>query len=287
MDFPSSYYPLQKYLTMKTIKLFQLGGIAVIIVMLNLTSCTKDSKFLQSTDETSAYKKSDSSQENKYNVFKGPQVKLGNGHIRSWVKLTHNDVPLEIGLEFTPAALTGLPEHGHMYHLFIPLHKKAKEATPYDHVSFMWNPEGHEPLNIFTLPHFDAHFMRITNEERMAIPEPNPGSAFEIIPPAPYIPQGYVPAGGVAQMGRHWVAPPLPAPGTFTSVMVYGSYNGKMIFEEPMVTLQHMLNGGGSNIPFGQPQMFHSPGYYPTKYNVYTSADGNYHITLSDFVLRQ
>lgn len=227
-----------------------------------------------------------SSSEDKYNVFKGPQVRIGKGHVRSWLKVNHEDEPLELGIEFTPSALTGLPDHGHMYHFFLPLHEKAKATTPYDHVSLMWNPEGHAPGS-FSVPHFDPHFMRITNEERLAIPEYTPGSAFDMLPPAAYRPQGYIPfPGGVVQMGKHWGAPPFPAPGTFTSVMIYGSYNGKMIFEEPMITLAHILNGGQQNIPFGQPQLFYTPGYYPTNYNVY-KANGHYHISLSNFVWRQ
>jgi len=130
--------------------------------------------------------------------------------------------------------------------------------------------------------------MRITNEERMAIPTYTPGSAFDLLPTAPFRPSGYSPLpGGIPTMGKHWAALPFPAPGTFSSVLIYGSYGGKMTFEEPMVTLAHILNGGASNIPFAQPQQFHTPGYYPTKYNVYKSSDGNYQITLSGFVLRQ
>ena len=45
----------------------------------------------------------------KYNTFYGPQVQMGNGHIRTWVNITHTGVPLAIGVEMTDGALTNLP----------------------------------------------------------------------------------------------------------------------------------------------------------------------------------
>lgn len=261
--------------------------IGILFSTVHLFSCQKENLDSATPFDVRSQSGIVKASDEKYNIFKGPQESIGDGKVRSWIKLTHDDKPLELGIEFTPGALTGLPEHGH-YSFVIPLHNKAKEATLYEHVGLNWNPEGHEPFNVFGTSHFDAHFMRISNEERMAIPEYTPGSAFDILPAPAYRPQGYVPfPGGIAQMGKHWGAMPFPAPGTFSSVLIYGSYNGRMIFEEPMVTLQHMLNGGASNISFAQPQLFHTSGYYPTKYNVYTSADGHYIISLSNFILRQ
>lgn len=225
-------------------------------------------------------------QADKINVFKGPQMELGAGKVRSWAAISHSGVPTELGLEFTPGAINGLPAEGDL-HLSIPLHKKATEATPYKHVALSWSAAGHQPPNIFGVSHFDAHFMRIEDHERMMIPEYSPGSGHDQLPPADYRPAGFIPLpGGIQAMGKHWGSMPFPAPGTFTSVMIYGSYGGNMIFEEPMVAVSHMLAGGASNLAYGQPAKFHQAGYYPTKYNVYTTPDGNYHITLSGFVWR-
>lgn len=223
------------------------------------------------------------------NIFKGPMVNVGNGKVRSWIKVNHLDQPLELGIEMTSTALTGLPEH-HDESLphprwNVPLHAKAKELTPYDHLELNWNPNGHPPA-IFSVPHFDVHFYTITLEEQMAIPPYTPGSAFDILPPPAYRPAGYVtnPGEGVAQMGKHWIAPPILPP--FTKVMIWGSYDGEMIFVEPMVALSYLESGASSSQVFGQPQMFPKPGNYPTTYNIYKAEDKHY-ISLSQFVPRQ
>ena len=46
-------------------------------------------------------------------------------------------------------------------------------------------------------------------------------------------------------MGKHWSLPPAQiAP--FTRTMILGTYNGELIFEEPMVTLAYLLSGASS-----------------------------------------
>lgn len=221
-----------------------------------------------------------------FNIFKGPQVNVGNGKVRSWIKISHEEVPIEMGLEFTPDALTGLPEHSggndpHP-HWDIPLHQKAKDVTPFDHVELNWNPEGHEPV-IFAAPHFDFHFYMISEAERLAITANDP--AMEILPPLNQRPAGYVPTpGGIPAMGKHWIAPPIIPP--FTRVMIWGSYNGKMTFVEPMATLSYLQSGATTAANFGQPQVFPKPGNYPTKYNIYKDDRGHHQVSLSQFVAR-
>jgi hypothetical protein len=99
-------------------------------------------------------------------------------------------------------------------------------------------------------------------------------------------PAGYMPTpGGIAAMGKHW-APPPPSFLPFTRVMIWGSYNGKMTFIEPMVTLGYLQSGETSKKTFGQPQVFPKPGNYPTMYNVYKSDNGHHIVSLSNFVMR-
>ncbi|HSF44411.1 MAG TPA: hypothetical protein VLA58_00325, partial [Chitinophagaceae bacterium] len=67
-----------------------------------ILSCTKE------TIEDSALIQEESSgsivQSDKANIFKGPQVNVGNGKARSWIKIDHSDKPIEMGIEFTPDA---------------------------------------------------------------------------------------------------------------------------------------------------------------------------------------
>ena len=227
----------------------------------------------------------------KFNVFKGPSVEVGNGHARSWIRMNHLGEPKELGMELTPGALTGLPDHHDIptpdhTTIVLPLHQKAIEATTFEHIGLNWNPTGHPPPFLFMVPHFDIHFYMITNEERMAIPAYTPNSAFDIFPPAGYMPLNYAAGpGGEIAMGKHWSLPPAQiAP--FTRTMILGTYDGELIFEEPMVTLDYLLSGASSTLPISQPAKFAEAGYYPTSYRVYVDDKGNHQVTLTDFVAR-
>lgn len=233
----------------------------------------------------------------KLNVFKGPEVSLGNGKVRSWISVNkETGMPLEIGIEMTPGALTGLPDGASGVELpvyILPLHLKATQLTPFDHIGLNWNPHGHEPEHVFDVPHFDFHFYMISVEEQMAIPEwsPETDGAFNNYPPAGYIPADYGtppgPATAEPQMGKHWAPMNLGDYLPFTKILIYGSYNGKVIFVEPMVTLDYLLSNPDFSVDYSQPEFFQKSSNYPTKYNIFhDAATGNTYITLSDFVAR-
>jgi hypothetical protein len=244
------------------------------------TSCQKETI---TTEETGV--QSLSANAATANVFKGPVVQIGDGHARSWIRISHDGRPEEIGVELTDAALTSLPDHD--FPMLLPLHQKAQAVTPFDHIGFNYMSHGHFPPGVFDVPHFDVHFYMQTVEERLAIPAPGPASLpmFMLFPPAGYMPASYTPAGPEGQMGLHW-GPPPPTFLPFTRVMIYGSYNGALTFIEPMVTITH-LQGAGSTNPYQQPARFAEAGNYPTVFNVYQDdKTGNHYVTLTNFVSR-
>ncbi len=70
--------------------------------------------------------------DNNNNTFNGPQVKMGYGLARSWITISHTGTPQEIGIEMTDDVLSGLPDTN--FSVAIPMHIKAKETTPFDHL---------------------------------------------------------------------------------------------------------------------------------------------------------
>ena len=50
---------------------------------------------------------------------------------------------------------------------FVPLKFELGEAFQF--VQFDWNPKGHEPEGVYTLPHFDFHFYTVSDAAVMAI----------------------------------------------------------------------------------------------------------------------
>lgn len=231
----------------------------------------------------------------KYNTFYGPQVQMGNGHVRSWVNISHDGTPLAIGVEMTDGALTNLPQDPTDFAastFALTLHQKAKSVTPFDHIVMDWNVHGHEPAGIYDLPHFDFHFYKISVAEQMAIPPYNVASAgFDVPLPAGYMPPTYVRIpGGVPQMGAHWadVTSPEFHGSIFTSTFIYGSYDGHVIFEEPMITLATLQSGNTIHKDIPQPMHYDPTGtYYPTRYNIWQDpANSRHYVSLDNMMLR-
>lgn len=272
--------------------------IALLGLLFFLFSCSQEafvsSDALQSTTPSFSAK----IKANKLNLFKGPEVALGDGKVRSWISLDSDGNPNEIGIEITKEALlnpssdknTSSPDGST---IIVPLHLKATQATPFDHIGLNWNPNGHEPEHVFDVPHFDIHFFMISVEDQLAIPawSTSTDAAFNLYPPTGYMPSDYFTPPGAAtaepQMGKHWLPINLGAYLPFSKIMINGSYNGKFIFIEPMITLEYLLSNVDFNASYSQPIHFEKAGNYPTKYNIYHDATTeNTYITLSDFVSR-
>jgi hypothetical protein len=227
-----------------------------------------------------------------YNTFYGPTVQMGDGHVRSWINITRDgNIPLAIGIEFTDDAFQNLPDHpaNPADNFFaLKVHQKAMAVTPFDHIGINWELAGHPPPGIYTVPHFDMHFYKISLADQLAITGV-PGPA----PAAGYLPASYVIRGAtVPQMGTHWLDPSSPelspAHTPFTHTFIYGSNNGHVHFLEPMITRAFLLSGTSVDIAFPQPMHF-SPNhtYYPTHYRIWMNSENNRHyVALTNFVWR-
>jgi hypothetical protein len=209
----------------------------------------------------------------KIDTLKGPEVNMGNGKAASWFTVNADGVPQEIGVEMNADAFAGLtqdPTNFAASTFLLQLDQKAKQLTPFDHVVVNWNPHGHDPAGVFNIPHFDFHFYMMTETERNAIPPYMPSTAalHDNLPAAGFMPSTYKPTpGGVPQMGKHWGDEHMSMP--FTHTMVYGSFNGKVNFLEPMIIKTILESGQRITTAYDQPTQFDQRGkYYPTKYNI-------------------
>lgn len=224
----------------------------------------------------------------------GVQVAVHQGKAWSWVHVDGRNRPLEVGITIDEAALNSVPVgaeagDGHDMHennYFVPLPQKAKEYTPFKSLMLNWNPSGHEPEQVYTLPHFDIHFFMTGEEEVMGMTDMN-----KIMnAPAPdYIPANHVSGAPVPMMGLHWLdlaSPELSGAAPFTQTFIYGSYDSKVTFYEPMITLDFLKNTVQFERSIPQPSKFQQAGYYPTKMKV-LKRNGSTNVILTDFVQRQ
>jgi hypothetical protein len=190
-------------------------------------------------------------------TYFGAAVPLGPGNARTYVTIA-NGQPTELGVELNEGALQGLPTtgdhdgHNDMQHMMddtwdLPLPAEAG-ATAYKSVYIGWMPFGHgAPYN---RPHFDFHFYVVPTSERLAVDPSDPQWAAKsaALPAQEYWPARYFPLNllinkpaadvTVPGMGLHWldVAAPELNGGEFRYTLFYGSWNGKIIFDEPMIT---------------------------------------------------
>lgn len=221
----------------------------------------------------------------KVNTFYGPAQQMGGGVVQAFVVMTHRGVPQAVGVRFKEKTLDGLPHH--MEEITLRLPNKAR-GLYIDHIDFGWNPEGHEPPGVYDIPHFDIHFYFLSENEKMQMTDPVKA---ELLPPPSYWPYNYVPTPGfVPMMGKHWLNLDSNEAGglTFDQTFIYGSYDGKLIFYEPMVTLDYLEMKTSLEFLISQPQNFPETGYYyPTKYSInYDETKKEYTVMLFDMVWR-
>jgi hypothetical protein len=221
----------------------------------------------------------------------GPAVTLEGSTIQGWVRLDADDRPTAVGITVDEGAYEALSDTAdtHSKHdeaVVVELALPDAAPAPYDHATLDWNPEGHPPPGIYTVPHFDVHFFFVTEETRENIPG-GPATRF---PDEQYLPTGYAPDSvNTPDMGMHYVN--LQAPEfngqPFTHTFIYGAYRGEITFIEPMVTTEVLDAGPEITAPVPQPEAVQQSGFYPTEYRiVHDEAAGEYRITLVDLTHR-
>lgn len=235
----------------------------------------------------------------------GESIPLGNGKVTSWVKLGDDGKPLSIGITLSEGVLDGLPgpnDKGAMklttfpdistfeYVLSLPT---EASLTPFNHISINWNPVGHPP-GCYGVKHFDFHFNMDTPQEREAITCLGDDTLRVYKTPASeLIPTDYMtaPLTGEGRMGCHWFDPNSSEfHSMFSKTLIYGFYDGKMVFIEPMITMDFLKEKPVTNVSaeIKQPKAYPKSGvYYPTSYTVQYQPDTKeYVISLDGFNIR-
>jgi hypothetical protein len=204
--------------------------------------------------------------------------------------------------------------------------EKVRKTTPFDHMGWFANLQGHAPLGVFDVPHVDVHFFTITVEERKEISGLLDDPKLLTYPPVGFLPADFclptvppplpppcktlteltatdIPGSNDAEQGLHWVdrlAPELRGE-PFRQIFIFGSYNGEVNFWEPMITKQFFedvrsfvkdLESTEKSIEvtfaIKQPEKFHETHYYPTQYSIrYDAEAGEFSVSLDNFVLRE
>ena len=248
-------------------------------------------------------------------LFLGPPVPMGNGTIQTYAMVNPSGKPVEVGVYFSASALEGLPSAmsdgtwdildaggnlvypccGHEH--FLEFAPEVQPFLPFRYAIVNWNPHGHVPPGVYNVPHFDFHFYTFPNAERLTMEAPLDTEMCDVggtlVPlkcddyaravapiPADQFPPGYSNVGAVEPgMGNHLLdfASPEWQGEPFTHTWIFGTYDGRLTFWEPMITLdflQSLERGKGKkgpkqvNVPISMPEAAPEAGYYPTKYQI-------------------
>ena len=224
-------------------------------------------------------------------TFKGSKIAVGQG--TAWTEMVvgqANEVQ-EVTMVFTEDALIGLPGTLPATEFIIPLPSDAP-ATVFNHVGVNWQPQGHPPATIYSVPHFDVHFYLISTQERDAMTPADPAFAQKALktPDATLVAPSYsADPMPIPRMGSHW------GDGTshefhgsaFTSTMVYGYYDAKMIFIEPMMAKSFIESKPNFSATMKTPARYPKAGRYPTTYGLtHNAAAKEYRAKIGGFVAR-
>ena len=255
----------------------------------------------------------------------GDSTSILGSHARTYIQLDPQGKPRAMGLEFTRSMLADLPfdppfdgnncfdingdgdlsfhdpmecAGGYQAILFFP-QKVVKEANlPFEWFLLNWNPVGHLPFDVYDVPHFDFHFYILDYVSRNFIRVGSCGivvdcqdfeTAIKPLPPQFLAPDYQDFQAVEPRMGNHLVditSPELTG-GVFTRTFVYGAYDGKIAYYEPMITLEHLQTQPNKCLPIKQPSAFEVAGYYPTTYCIhYNENKKKYRVSIEGFVFR-
>lgn len=97
-------------------------------------------------------------------------------------------------------------------------------------------------------------------------------------------------AMAVPRMGVHWVNPTSPELNgkPFTHTFIFGTYDGELIFAEPMITRAFLESKPNFSAPVPAPKQFAVDGYHPTGYSIrWDESAKEYRVALTGLTSRK
>lgn len=255
-----------------------------------LISCKKNETSIPSKPSESFRNISNS----KDSIFKGEKIKLFSGKAWVWIKRNTDETPKQLAIALTDAVLNSVPDSSEEEYENVVPAPPGINQTAFQNFGIDWSPQGHLPQGIYDKPLFDLHFYTISETERQSIfTDSNYYQDFRTYPSQKYLPKSYglidaggIPGGGCIT-GTHWYDTTASEfhGQTFTQAFVYGTYNGKVDFYDPMISLDFLKSTNEFIRPIPQPSKFLVNGYYPTQLHI-TKHNGVTDIILEKFVMR-
>ncbi len=254
-----------------------------------------------------------------HEVHEGESVDVGDGTVTAYATTNSAEELSSLGVHVDDDALASVdvdeskPHDSVAAHLSFP---DAVDTLQFTFVGFHFNPVGHPPPDIYTVPHFDFHFYMMAEDAVEGIPL---GVAAYDVPDKQH-PSGFVFEDSrliEPEMGEHLLDGTAPEfnDGEFTHTYVYGAYDssidpenpsgveelelggetrevpvfegdgeGRIHFVEPMVTTEFFASlDEEMSVDVTTPETFFTEGRYPTEYVLKPDRSDGVHISIDGF----
>lgn len=226
----------------------------------------------------------------------GETEAVGLGIATPYAIMDKQGNPVEVGVRLTEKALDGLPQ-GDAPTMWVLNFPDEMVKTPIKNLMMNWYPKGRKPAELFGEPQLAFHFYTIDHSEAMSInPKVDTAKANNLLDPK-YVAKDYIPEPGdpvektVPAMGLHYLDSTRefgPGKPEFSEVFVYGNWDSKMIFLEPLATRKYLLTKPNLSSDIKQPQAYQHDAYYPTKYGIrWDEKLASYVISLNNLTKRE
>jgi hypothetical protein len=258
-------------------------------------------------------------------LHQGDSADFGRGDVSTYVELDATGNLSSIGVRVSASAVDNLPmepdgtapcfdvngdgSEDPSTECFMMLRRDldlppvaSPDVAPFGYVQFNYNPHGHPPPAppVYAEPHFDFHFYLVGLEDVKEIRTGTCGffidcEVFErarMPVPERYMPPAYIEVGAAAgEEGNHLLLSTAPElgdpPAEFTQTFIFGSFDGNIIFYEPMIAASVFTTGLDECYEIAQPAAWAVAGPYPTRYCMrYLPDEEAYAVSLESFVRR-
>jgi hypothetical protein len=258
-------------------------------------------------------------------LYQGDSADLGNGTVSTYVETDAAGDLVSIGVLLSASTFEGIPSEPDgtapcfdvdgdgvedpqtecfmMLRRDLYLPTAASQAmAPFGYVQFNYNPMGHPPPAppVYGVPHFDFHFFLVGLDDVKEIRTGTCGFFIDCevyerarVPvPEKYMPPTYIEVGAAAgEEGNHLLPSTAPEladpPADFTQTFIFGSYDGHIIFYEPMIAASVFNRGLDECHDIAEPAAWEVAGSYPTRYCMrYLPDEDAYAVSLQSFVRR-
>ncbi len=253
----------------------------------------------------------------------GLERELGGGAVSTYARVDKAGIPLEVGVIISSDALMSPPTEptdglrcfdrddndvidettecnpSHERVLPLPDAVSRRSDMPFKWVLLHWNLMGHEPHGIYSVPHYDIHYMIEPVERIYSIAAGTCGEGVRCDAYARAkkpLPEGYMHPdfqdvdAVVPAMGNHLID--LSSHefhgSQFTRTWIYGVYDGRVAFYEEMVTTEYLLTKPSECFPIKSPPAVGLSGYYPTQSCMrYDAPSDAYTVSIEGFRWRE